>query len=286
MKYDAIIIGCGPAGLQAALYTCRAGRSTLIIGRDSGALERAALIENFFGQAEPVSGTRLLENTRAQLRRLGASFAADEIFHIDWTGSFLLTGKEASYEADTVLLATGSRRARTAIEGLDRLDGRGVSWCAVCDAFFYRGRKAAVLGSGDYAVSELAHLTPVVSEAYLLTNGQPLTADMPEGVEVLEQKIVSIDGAEHVEGVTFADGSSVPLDGLFVALGSAGAFELARKAGALTEGNRILTDGNMATNVPGLFAAGDCTGGLQQIAAAVGEGAKAGMAMNAFLRGR
>ncbi|MCI8374311.1 MAG: NAD(P)/FAD-dependent oxidoreductase [Lachnospiraceae bacterium] len=282
--YDAIMIGSGPAGLSAALYTSRAGLKTLVIGKDRGALEKAERIENYFGMAEPISGCELVENTKAQARSLGVELVEDEIFHISWDGHFILEGKNGSYEALTVLLATGTGRKTLNVEGLKELEGRGVSYCAVCDAFFYRGRDVAVLGNEDYAIHEMSQILPVVKSVTLLTNGQELKAQAPEGVSVIEKPLRSVDGTNRVEGITFADGSSISTEGLFVALGSAGAMELAKKAGAFTEGQNIKVNERMETNVPGLYAAGDCIGGLLQISTAVGEGAKAAMSMIPFVR--
>ena len=141
-----------------------------------------------------------------------------------------------------------------------------------------------MLGHSDYAVHELSQLLPVVGSVVLCTNGKELEAAVPEGARVEAAPIASIDGEDLVEAVTLEDGSKIPVSGVFVALGSAGAVELARKIGAQVEGNTIVVDSKMATNVPGLFAAGDCIGGLLQISTAVGEGAQAAMSAISYVR--
>ena len=146
--------------------------------------------------------------------------------------------------------------------------------------------KRQVLGHGDYAFSEAAELQPVAASVTILTDENPMESVPPSGVSVIEQKVAAIRGGEKVSGVLFADGSELQADGVFVAYGVAGSADLARKMGALTDGNRIVTDENMKTNIPGLFAAGDCTGGLLQIAKAVYDGAKAGTEALKFLRGK
>jgi len=151
-----------------------------------------------------------------------------------------------------------------------------VSYCAACDAFFYRGKDVAVLGSGEYALHEVQALLPVVRSVTLLTNGAPLTADFPPEVTVCPQAVEAVLGETVVTGVQLSGGAQLPVSGVFVALGVAGSTALARKIGAAVDGNRIVVDARMQTTVPGLYAAGDCTGGLLQVAKAVYEGAQAG----------
>jgi thioredoxin reductase (NADPH) len=225
-----------------------------------------------------------VENTRNQAKNLGVEFQEDEIFHISWNGGLALEGRAASYEAKAVLLATGSERKTAKVPGIRELEGRGVSYCAICDAFFYRGKDVALLGNEEYAIHEMGQLLPVVKSVTLLTNGEELKAEVPANVRVIETPLASVDGSDTVEGVTFTDGASLETAGVFVALGSAGAAALARKAGAMTEGRNIRVNDKMETNVPGLYAAGDCTGGLLQISKAVGEGAVAAMSMISFVR--
>ena len=164
------------------------------------------------------------------------------------------------------------------------MEGHGVSYCAICDAFFYRGKDVAVLGSGDYAMHEAMELLPVVGSVTILTNGAELTAPLPEGAKVDTRKISAFTGNGIVEQVVFEDGSSLATSGVFVAVGVAGSADLAKKLGAATEGNKILVNDKMQTNIPGLYAAGDCIGGLLQIAKAVSDGAVAGTSIVAEIR--
>ena len=281
-EYDVIIVGNGPAGLSAALYTSRANLRTLVIGKDQGALAKADRIENYFGLAEPISGCELVENTKIQAKNLGADLVTDEIFHISWNQDFTLEGREGSYRAKAVLLATGTSRKKADIEGLSRLEGHGVSYCAICDAFFYRGRKVGVIGSGAYAASEYAVLKNVVEDVTILTNGEAPQFDPALPCDT--RKIASLTGSELLQGVLFEGGERAEYDGLFVACGSAGAFELSKKLGLETDGNKIATDEKRATNIPGIYAAGDCVKGMQQIAKAVCDGMIAGTEAHKFLK--
>ena len=223
-----VIIGSGPAGVSAALYAVRAGVDTTILTKGPGALDRAEKIENYYGFAEPISGAELERRSIENAKRLGVNVITAEAVGLTYTDKLTVETVGADYPADAVILATGASRAVPRIPGLAGLEGHGVSFCAACDAFFYRGKDVAVLGSGEYALHEVQALLPVAGS------------------------------------------------GVFVALGVAGSTALARKIGAAVDGNRIVVDAAMQTTVPGLYAAGDCTGGLLQVAKAVYEGALAG----------
>ena len=161
-----------------------------------------------------------------------------------------------------------------------------MSYCAVCDAFFYRQKRVAVIGAGAYALHEAEVLAPHASEVHILTNGEAPQAAFPETMTVHAERIASIGGEDRVTGVRFEDGTALPVDGVFLAIGTAGSTALARKLGVLLDGAQIKVDDTMATNVPGVFAAGDCTGGLLQVAKAVYEGANAGLAAVKYVRGK
>ena len=271
-----VIIGSGPAGISAALYAVRAGVDTTVLTKGPGALDRAEKIENYYGFAQPVSGAELERRSMENARRLGVQFVTAEAVGLTYTDRLTVETVGKDYPADAVILATGASRAVPRIPGLAGLEGHGVSYCAACDAFFYRGKDVAVLGSGEYALHEVQALLPVVHSVTLLTNGAPLTADFPPEVTVCPQAVEAVLGETVVTGVQLSGGAQLPVSGVFVALGVAGSTALARKIGAEVDGNRIVVDARMQTTVPGLYAAGDCTGGLLQVAKAVYEGAQAG----------
>ena len=271
-----VIIGSGPAGVSAALYAARAGVETTVLTKGPGALDRAELIQNYYGFAEPISGAELERRGIEGAKALGVQFVTTEAVGLTYMDKLTVETLAGDFPADAVILATGASRAAPHIPGLAGLEGHGVSYCATCDAFFYRGRDVAVLGSGEYALHEVQALLPVVKSVTLLTNGSPLTASFPPEVTVCPEKVNAILGEERVSGVELSGGKTVAFSGVFVALGVAGSTALARKLGAEVDGNRILVDEHMQTTLPGLYAAGDCTGGLLQVAKAVYEGALAG----------
>ena len=273
-----VIIGSGPAGVSAALYTARAGIDTTVLTRGSGALARAEGIENYYGVPGPVSGAELERRGIEGAKAVGVKFVEAEAVGLTFTDKLTVETLSGDYPADAVILATGASRAAPPIPGLKALEGHGVGYCATCDAFFYRGKDVAVLGSGEYALHEASALLPLAKSVTLLTGGAPLTAEFPPEIALCTEKVEAILGEEagKVTGVRLAGGRELPLDGVFVALGVAGSTALARKMGAEVDGNRIVVDEHMMTTVPGLFAAGDCTGGLLQVAKAVYEGAMAG----------
>ena len=271
-----VIVGSGPAGCSAALYAARAGQEVVVISMGMGALSKAELIQNYYGFEEGITGAELYRQGVAGAKAVGAEFITAEVVGLDYTGSLVVQTTEGDYPADAVILATGAGRIAPKIAGLAEHEGRGVSYCATCDAFFYRGKTAAVLGSGEYALHEVQALLPVAKSVALLTNGAPLTADFPPEVTVYPQTVEAVLGETVVTGVQLSGGVQLPVSGVFVALGVAGSTALARKIGAEVDGSRIVVDEKMQTTVPGLYAAGDCTGGLLQVAKAVYEGAQAG----------
>lgn len=282
---EVIIIGGGPAGISAALYTVRAGHKTRVIYKDGGALTRAEVVENYYGIEAPISGRELNERAIKNAIRLGVLFEEAEVtaISIEADGRYRIATNCKEYFADGVVLATGGERSAPRISGADEFFGRGVSSCAVCDSFAARGRAAVVIGEGELALHEAEALLGVAASITLCTNGK----EPPKGSErftVRTEPIEEIVGDTLVRGVRLAGGEVLPASMVFLAVGVAGAGRLAAALGLVTEDGRITVDKDMKTVLPRLYAAGDCTGGFLQIATAVGEGALAGARLAAELK--
>ena len=287
---DVLIIGGGPAGITASFYTARAGFETVILYKDFGALQKAAVVDNYYGHLE-ISGKELVKTGILQARNMGVDVISAEAVGITQNENETLTVETlaASYTARAIVIATGASRTTPRIKGLAALEGRGVSYCAICDGFFHKGKDVAVVGNGAYALHEAEDLLPIAKTVTVLTNGKKPMAKFPKSVIVKTEKIKEVCGQAGImgatlKGVMFDDGEELKLSGLFVAIGVAGGTELARKIGAIVHNNAVTVDEHFRTTVPNLWAAGDCTGGLKQIAKAVYEGAEVGTDIVRYLK--
>ncbi len=278
-----VIIGAGPAGISASIYAVRAGITPLVLYKDEGALKKAHLIDNFYGSPS-VTGKELQEDGVEQALALGVKMKQAEVMAIDWNENFTVTTDAGVIEAEVLILAAGTKREVQKIEGLKELEGSGVSYCVACDGFFYRNKRVVVLGNADFAAYEAEELAPIVAEVTILTNGREgmFTKDMTYPVRT--EKIKKIGGEGRVEYVEFESGKKFFTDGVFIAEGTAGSTEFARRLGVETDGTGIKVNADMETNLPGLFAAGDCTGGLLQVSKAVYDGVRAGTSAVKYIR--
>ena len=282
-----IIIGSGPAGISAALYARRGGVDVTVITKGAGTLAAAEWVENYYGFPEPITGAELEQRGIDGAKRLGVRFVWDEALEIqpsaDGAG-FQIQTVHDTYESNAVILAAGAQRKKVPLLGIREFEGRGVSYCAICDAFFYRGKKVSVVGAGEYALHEAQTLQPLVAEIHLLTNGEEPAMMVPDSIAVNTRRIARLEGDRRLRHIVFSDDTRMDVDGMFVAIGTAGSMELARKLGVLLHDGRIAVGDHMETNVPGVYAAGDCAGGLLQVAKAVYEGAEAGLSVVRYLR--
>ena len=276
--YDVIILGAGPAGISASLYTKRANLKTLILYNDKSGLEKASLIENYYGFKNGITGEELYNTGIEQAKNIGVEVLKEEVVKIENNiEHFNVVTTSNEYQAKNLILATGNKKNRPKIKGIEKFEGKGVSYCAICDGFFYRNRSVAVLGSGNYAIAETNELINIADNITILTNGKKAPEFRADNVKVDTKEIEEIDGKDKVEEVRFKDGTIIKTDGIFVAEGVAGSSEFAKKLGIITQKDKIVVNENMETNVKGIYACGDCTGGLLQVSKAVYEGAKAGL---------
>ena len=277
--YDVIIIGAGPAGISAGLYTKRANLNVLIIYKEQAGLEKAEQIENYYGFENGITGKELYETGIRQAQNLGIDIKREEVINIQMEekNEYKIITENGTYISKTVIFATGNKKNVPKIKGIKDFEGRGVSYCAVCDGFFYRNKDISVLGNGKYAISETNELINIANSITILTDGKEEPEIRSDKVKIDTRKIREVRGDKRIEEIDFEDNSTMKTDGLFVALGVAGSAEFAKKLGIITNKDRIVVNENMETNIPGIYACGDCTGGLLQISKAVYEGAKAGL---------
>lgn len=282
--YDCIIIGKGPAGISASLYIKRAGFNCLVIGKDGGNIVKNGIIQNYYGIGE-ITGEELLIKGIKQAENLDVQVITDEVIEIEYNDNFLVKTINNNYNAKTVILATGNTRKNPNIKGINNFNGKGISYCAVCDGFFYKDKEVAVIGSGEYAINEVNHLLPIVKKVTLLTNGEEIT-NKDIKVNIDNREIKEFIGDTRLQEIEFKDNSKIKIDGVFLAIGTATSTDLAQRLGVLLNDDKIIVNDKMQTNVNGLYAAGDCTGGLLQISKSVYQGAQAGLSIIEYLKNK
>jgi thioredoxin reductase (NADPH) len=218
-----------------------------------------------------------------QAKNLEIDVKEEEVFNIKKENEvFFVETENNEYEAKSVIIATGNKKLRPNIKGVLDFEGKGISYCAICDGFFYRKKSVVVIGSGNYAISEAKELKNVTPDVKILTNGLKLEGDTD--ILVDERKIKEIGGEDRISYVLFEDGEKIECKGVFIALGEAGGADFAKKLGIYMEKDSIVVDENLKTTVPGVYAAGNVVGGLLQINKAVYEGAVAGLEVIKYIK--
>lgn len=295
-----IIIGLGPAGLSAAIYAARAGLEPLVIGSSLGG--QAAVtsrIENYPGFPKGIQGMELARLMRDQAERFGAEIEMKEAKGIELSSNpFLVRTHGGEYKAKALIMATGTSPRKLKVPGEAELTGRGVSYCATCDGFFYKDRKVAVVGGGDTAIEEALFLTKFARQVYIVHRRHRLRASQilqerafdNEKVKFIWDSVATeVLGQERVTGVALKNAKTgerteLSVDGVFVSIGQIPNTRLFEGRLELDERGYIVTDKAMHTSVDGVFAAGDVQERvLQQVATAVGTGAIAAMEAEKFI---
>lgn len=279
---DLIIIGAGPAGISASLYAKRSNINVLILYKGEANLEKAEKIDNYYGFENGISGTDLYNIGIKQAKNIGVKVKEEEVIHIEQIANgFEITTTENSYESKALIIATGNKKIRPNISGITEYEGKGVSYCAVCDGFFYKNKNVVVIGNGKFAVNEASILKNIAKNVTILTDGLQLTSN--SNFKINSKKIKQLNGGLRVQEIVFEDNSILEVDGVFIALGEAGGADFAKKIGVITNNDNIVVDDKMQTNVKGLFACGNANGGLLQVSKAVYEGAIAGLTASNYL---
>ena len=282
--YDVILIGAGPAGISAGLYAKRAGLNVLILYHGESNLEKATEIDNYYGFENGIDGISLYNKGIKQAENLEIEVKNEEVLHIEKQEKFNVKTVKKEYEAKTVIIATGNKKLRPNVKGILEFEGKGISYCAICDGFFYRKKDVVVIGKGKFALSEANDLQRIVNKVTILTNGDKIEED--SDYEINSKTIKEIHGDTKVRTIEFEDGSKMNIDGIFIALGEAGGSDFAKKMGVILDKDVIKVDENMMTNIEGLYSCGNVNGGLLQVCKAVYEGAKAGLSVVNFCKNK
>jgi len=285
-KHDVVILGTGPAGLQAAIHAARKKVSVLVLGKESRSSIFHHHIENYCCVFN-TTGEDIINTGRQQAAGFGAELADEDVLAIAAEGRrFKITLEGgAVVSAGAVVIATGTARKKLGVPGEKELFGRGVSYCVECDCNFYKGADVAVVGNGSAAASGALTLLAYARTVHLVWETLDVTpalaSELRKSAVVLHEnrKVKEISGRDGVEGIVLDDGSRLAVQGVFIELGARGVMELAGHLGVQLdeEMKHIQTNKKMQTNVSGIYAAGDITGPPWQVAKAVGEGCVAGL---------
>lgn len=294
-RVDILIVGCGPAGLQAAITAAVHRMSVLVVGKPGGSALAKAHIDNYFGVKGPVDGLRLLEVGLAQARSKGVEILGEDVVELGREDGLFKAKTEGGLTvlADAMVLAMGARRRRLGVKGERRLLGRGVSYCAECDGGFFRGLTVAVVGGESAAAYAALLLSGYASKVWLIAEkvgfSSRLLEELRESrVEILEgRRVLEILGEDKVEGVLLDDDRRLDVQGVFIELGSRGVLELAMGVGLIPdEKGYVKVDRKQATDVEGVYACGDLCGPPLSLAKAVGEGYVAGASASSYVRAK
>ncbi len=280
--YDTIVIGNGPAGVSAAIYLKRFNYNVMVVGNSFGALESSGFIDNYYGVPH-IQGKELISRGIDQAKALGADFFQEEVVSITYADSgvgYTVKTTKNSYNTKTVFIATGKARVKLYAKKLKDFEGKGISYCAICDGFFYKNKKIGLVGNSTFMENELEVLEKFSDDITIFSNGVDYKND---NHKVVTDKITSFFGDEKLQGIE-TDKDKYDLDGVFIAFGTANAISFAKHLGIMMDEKNNLVVNNFQTNIPGVFAGGDVIGGLLQAAKAVGDGANASVEIKKYLQ--
>lgn len=284
-----VIIGAGPAGMNAALYLKRAGVEPIIIEKDvpGGEMLKTDKIENYLG-FESISGGELALKMSIQLKDLGVNIIRDKVIKVRYDDKFIVECEKEQYVSDYVIVATGRTPRKLGLRGEEELTGKGISYCAVCDGAFYRGREVAVIGGGDAALTEALYLADLCSKVYVVVRHNLRASDVLQNRVKAKENIIVLKNVnvnelkydDKLSNVILDDGKTLPVSGMFIAIGGMPELSFLNEIDLEMKNGYILTNDKMESNIKGLYAVGDVRyKDYYQIVTAVSDGAVAALAI-------
>lgn len=284
-----VIIGAGPAGMNAALYLKRAGIEPIIIEKDvpGGEMLKTDKIENYLG-FESISGGELALKMSKQLKDLGVNIIRDKVIKVRYDDKFIVECEKEQYVSDYVIVATGRTPRKLGLRGEEELTGKGISYCAVCDGAFYRGREVAVIGGGDAALTEALYLADLCSKVYVVVRHNLRASDVLQNRVKAKENIIVLKNVnvnelkydDKLSNVILDDGKTLPVSGMFIAIGGMPELSFLNEIDLEMKNGYILTNDKMESNIKGLYAVGDVRyKDYYQIVTAVSDGAVAALAI-------
>ena len=290
---DVLIIGAGPAGLQAAIHAARKKVSVVVVGRPYNSAAIGTHIENYFGIGGVADGTELIRTGVEQAKSFGCTFLDENVISTERNGAGfrIVTENDTVIDTKSVVIATGISRTKLNVPGENELFGKGVSYCASCDCNFYKGKTVMITGGDTEAAVSAELMTRYAAKTYWIYPEFKASSNVIEkakkaGVEIINESVKEILGDGKVQSVRLSSGKEISTDGVFIELGAKSAADLAMDMDVMPEmDDTIKVNSDCSTSVKGVFACGDITGKPKQIAKAVGQGCIAGSSAADYVRG-
>lgn len=292
--YDLIIIGLGPAGMSAGIYAKRNNSNVIAInnGLPGGLVNQASLVDNYLGFKD-IEGPELASKMYEHFKSYGINEVFETVINIKDEGEYktVVTNK-SEYNTKAVIIATGRKNRRLAVANADKFEGKGISYCALCDGNLYKDQTVVIVGAGNSAFEESLYLAQICKKVIVLIRGDQIRAvkylkdqlESTSNIEILyNAQIDSVNGNETVEGITLKDGRNIASSGIFVYIGLVPSIEFAKEIGIANEQGYINVDENQETKIKGIFACGDIVNkNIYQISTAVSDGVIAAMSANRY----
>lgn len=287
-NYEVIIIGAGPAGISAFIYFKRAGINPLIIEKSApgGTLNKTSKIENYPGYTDK-DGTTLAFRMYSQIEELGVELKIEEVVNIEESDNlFIVKTNNNEYKTKYVLIGTGKTPRKLDVKDSEKFEGKGISYCAICDGTLYKGKDIAIVGGGNSAMEAASYMSSIANKIYIINRSSVLRADKKEQDEVLGKENVEvlldskieelISSDDRLIGIKLSTGKEINIEGIFVCIGQEPNYAYYQNLGLNTDDNGIIVDNNMMTSKDGIYAVGDAISkDLYQVVNAVSEGAVA-----------